>query len=220
MKQSPTIRGVYLITDREACLGRPLDEVVLAAVEGGVSLVQLREKEASTRAFVETAEQMKALLAPHTVPLIINDRVDVALAVQADGMHVGQDDMPYPLARKLAGPEAIIGLSVSNLEQIEQADAYDVNYLGVGSIFPSPTKPDAKGRWGLDGLAAVRRRSRHRLVAIGGIDESNAADVIRAGADCIAVVSAICSAPDPYQAAQTLNQIVEETLGARKEETK
>lgn len=220
MKELPTIRGVYLVTDREACLGRPLDQVVLAAVEGGVSLVQLREKEASTRAFVETAQRMKALLVPYAVPLIINDRVDVALAVHATGVHVGQDDMPYPLARKLAGPETIVGLSVSNLEQVEQAEAYDVDYLGVGSIFPSPTKPDAKGSWGIDGLAAVRRRSRHPLVAIGGIDEENAADVVRAGADCIAVVSAICSAADPYQASQTLSQIVEEALGARREEAK
>lgn len=217
-KSPGLLRGVYLVAGRDACLGRPLEDIVLQAVKGGVSIVQLREKEASTSDFVETAQRMKTLLAPFDVPLIINDRVDVALAVGADGVHVGQEDMPYPLARKLLGPEAIIGLSVDSREQVEEAEAYDVDYLGVGAIFATPTKPDAKGRWGISGLAQVRRKSRHRLVAIGGLDASNAADVVRAGADCIAVVSAICSAPDPYQAARTLNQIVQEALRERSEE--
>lgn len=217
--KSVALQGVCLVTHRDACLGRPLQDVVLQAVRGGVSVVQLREKEASTRDFIETAQRMKVLLSPFDVPLIINDRIDVALAVGAAGVHVGQEDMPYPLARKLLGPEAIIGLSVDSWEQVEEAEAYDVDYLGVGAIFPTPTKPDAKGRWGVSGLADVRRKSRHRLVAIGGLDAGNVADVVRAGADCIAVVSAICSAPDPYQAASNLNQIVQETLPERSQET-
>lgn len=211
-------RGVYLVTDRDACLERPLEDVVLQAVKGSVSIVQLREKEASTRAFVEAAQRMKALLAPFDVPLIINDRVDVALAVDADGVHVGQDDMPYPLARQLLGPEAIIGLSVDRWEHVEEAEDDDADYLGVGAIFATPTKPDAKGRWGVSGIAEVRRRSRHCLVAIGGVDASNAGEVVRAGADGVAVVSAICSAPDPYQAAKELRQIVQDALDERAKE--
>ena len=206
--------GLYLVTDRDLCRGRPLAEVVLQAVEGGVEIVQLREKNASTRFFVEEAQRLKRLLAPYGVPLIINDRVDVALAVEADGVHIGQEDMPYPLARKLLGPRAIIGLSVETIEQVQEAEAYDVDYLGVSPIFPTPTKTDTKGAWGLEGLSQVRRMSRHRLVAIGGLNAANAESVIRAGADAIAVVSAICSAPDPRQAAATLKRIISTTQWA------
>ncbi len=205
------MQELYLVTDRGLSLGRPLEEVVLQAVRGGVSIVQLREKQASTRFFIEQAERLKRLLAPYQVPLIINDRVDVALAVQADGVHLGQDDMPYPLARKLLGPKAIIGLSVETMAQVLEAEAYDVDYLGVSPIFPTPTKTDTKGAWGLEGLAQVRAASRHRLVAIGGLNASNVESVVRAGADCIAVVSAICSAPDPQKAAETLCQIIRST---------
>ena len=206
------MQGLYLVTDRRLSLGRPLEEVVLQAVKGGVSMVQLREKQSSTRCFVEQAERLKRLLAAHKVPLIINDRVDVALAVQADGVHLGQDDMPYPLARKLLGEKAIIGLSVETMDQVAEAEAYDVDYLGVSPIFPTPTKTDTWGAWGLKGLAQVRGASRHRLVAIGGLNATNAEDVVRAGADYIAVVSAICSAPDPQGAAEMLYQIIRSTL--------
>ena len=164
---------------------------------------------------MEEAERIKRLLAPYGVPLIINDRVDVALAVGADGVHVGQDDMPYPLARRLLGPKAIIGLSVETVEQVLEAEQYDVDYLGVSSIFETPTKTDTKGSWGLEGLARVRKLSRHRLVAIGGLNASNAESVVRAGADSIAVVSAICAAPDPYEAAATLSRIIESALAER-----
>lgn len=208
---------LYLVTDRDLCLGRPIEEVVLAAVRGGVSLVQLREKQATTRAFVAEAERLKRLLAAHGVPLIINDRIDVALAVGADGVHIGQEDMPYPLARRLLGPEAIIGLSVETEEQVREAEGYDVDYLGVSPILPTPTKTDTRGSWGLEGLARVRALSRHRLVAIGGLNASNAASAVRAGADSIAVVSAICSAPEPQAAAATLSRIIGEALRARKE---
>ena len=209
------MQGLYLVTDRALSLGRSLEEVVLGAVRGGAGIVQLREKDASTRFFVQEAERIKRLLAPYGVPLIINDRVDVALAVGADGVHVGQDDMPYPLARKLLGKRAIIGLSVETEEQVREAEAYDVDYLGVSPIFPTPTKTDTLGAWGLEGLARVRRLSRHRLVAIGALNATNAESVIRAGADCIAVVSAICSAPDPQEAAATLRRIIDAALAAR-----
>jgi thiamine-phosphate pyrophosphorylase len=208
------MKGLYLVTDRDLSLGRPLEEVVLQAVRGGVSVVQLREKQASTRFFVAEARRIKELLAPYNVPLLINDRVDVALAIGADGVHIGQNDMPYPLARRLLGQEAIIGLSVETKEQVHQAEAYDVEYLGVSPIFETPTKTDITGSWGLEGLAWVRKASRHPLVAIGGLNAANAASVIRAGADSIAVVSAICSAPEPQAAAETLNQVIQSALSS------
>lgn len=210
--------ALYLVTDRDLSLGRPLAEVVLQAVKGGVSMVQLREKQAPTRFFIEEARRIKELLAPYRVPLIINDRVDVALAVAADGVHVGQEDMPYPLARKLMGQQAIIGLSVETIDQVREAEDYDVDYLGVSPIYETPTKTDTKGSWGLEGLTRVRAMSRHQLVAIGGLKADNAEAVVRAGADSVAVVSAICSAPDPRQAAEELNRAIEVGLKARRQE--
>jgi thiamine-phosphate pyrophosphorylase len=201
------IEGIYLVTDRKACAPARIEEVVLQAVEGGVSVVQLREKELDTRRFVEEALRLQRLLKPKGVPLLINDRIDVALAAGADGVHIGQSDMPYPLARKLLGKQALIGLSVENEEQVMAAEVLDVDYLGVSAIFPTPTKVDTKHCWGLDGLRRVRNMSSHRLVAIGGIGIDNAAAVLEAGADALAVVSAICAAERPAQAAMALYEI-------------
>ena len=201
------MKGVYLVTDRTLIAGKSLEDTILQAVNGGVSVVQLREKEVSTRCFIEEAQRIKTLLAPYKVPLIINDRVDVALAVEADGVHIGQEDMPYPLTRKLLGKKAIIGLSVETMKQVLEAESYDVDYLGVSAIFATPTKTDTKNIWGIEGLRDIRKISRHPLVAIGGINASNAAEVVQAGADSVAVVSAICAAPDPQKAAQELHQI-------------
>ncbi len=202
------IGGLYLVTDRDLCLGRPLEEVVQKCVQGGVSMVQLREKDLPTREFINEALRIKTVLAATGVPLIINDRIDVAMATGAEGVHVGQDDMPYEMARKLLGPEAIIGLSVETEEQVYAAEKYDADYLGVSPVFETPTKTDTKGSWGLSGLAWVRRNSRHKLVAIGGLNETNIAGVVRAGADGIAVVSALCSARDPEETARTLSAII------------
>ncbi len=198
------MHGLYLVTDRALCGDRTVEDVVLAAVRGGVSYVQLREKELSTRLFIHQAFRIRDILAPLAVPLIINDRVDVALAVGADGVHVGQDDMPYGIARMLMGPRAIIGLSVETWQDVEQAQDLDVDYLGVSPVFETPTKSDTKGAWGLDGLARVKAYSRHPLVAIGGLNRDNVGAAVAAGADCVAVVSAVCSAPDPETAAREL----------------
>ena len=203
--------SLYLVTDRALSLGRPIEEVVMAAVEGGVSAVQLREKECSTREFVALARSLKQLLAGRGVPLLINDRVDVALAAGADGVHIGQSDMTYREARALLGTYALIGLSVETPSQAAEAESYDCDYLGVGPIFPTSTKPDAAPVWGLDRLKDLRAISRHRLVAIGGIGASNAALVATAGADGIAVVSAICSASDPRAAALALREMIKDT---------
>ena len=203
------MRGIHLVTDRGLCRNRTLSDVVMQAVQGGVSYVQLREKDITTRLFIEEARAIKKTLKPHNVPLIINDRIDVALACGAEGVHIGQDDMPYTIARKLMGPSAIIGLSVENWEDVEESQSLDVDYIGVSPIFPTPTKTDTKGAWGLEGLAKIKAFSRHPLVAIGGINESNAKEVIFAGADCIAIVSAICAAANPASATRSLKNIID-----------
>jgi thiamine-phosphate pyrophosphorylase len=196
--------SLYLVTDRRLSAPRSVEDVVRAALRGGITAVQLREKECATRDFIDLARALKAILGPAGIPLVINDRVDVALAACADGVHIGQSDMQYPDARRLLGPDAIIGLSVETPEQAARAASLDADYLGVGPIFPTPTKTGAAPAWGIEGLAALRRASRHVLVAIGGINRQNAGAVIEAGADGIAVVSAICAAPDPEQAAREL----------------
>ena len=209
------IRGLYLVTDSALVGDRALADVVMAAIDGGARTVQLREKTAGTRAFVDLARALRALLAPRGVPLIINDRVDVALAAGADGVHVGRNDMAYPDARRLLGPEAVIGLSVETMDDVTQAEPFDVDYLGVSPIFPSSTKTDTVGTWGIDGLAEVRRRSRHHLVAIGGLHAGNVGEVVAAGADAVAVVSAVCAAADPRAAASELAELVAAGAGHR-----
>ncbi|WP_022660994.1 thiamine phosphate synthase [Paucidesulfovibrio longus] len=207
--------GVYLVTDQGLCLGRGLLEVVAEAVRGGASMVQLREKKCDTRDFVALARRLKALLGPLGVPLLINDRVDVALAAGADGVHVGQSDMHPADVRGLIGPEAIVGLSVECMEHVLQADALGVDYLGVGPVYATATKPDHSEPWGLEGLRRVRAASRLPMVAIGSVNAENAAQVMETGMDGLAVVSAICSAPSPEQAAGALRDIVNNALRAR-----
>jgi len=196
---------LYLVTDTALCLGRGLPEVVLAAVAGGVSAVQLREKQLDTRAFIELARALKDLLAPLSVPLVINDRVDVALAVQADGVHLGQRDMPVTLARAMLPPHVFIGLSVESEQQVSDAAALDVDYLGLSPIFATATKLDTGTPWGLSGLSQTRLQTALPLIAIGGIHEHNALAVRQAGADGLAVVSAICAATSPREAAKRLS---------------
>lgn len=212
--------GLYLVTDRGLCLGRPLADVVAQAVAGGVSVVQLREKHASTREFVDLGRALLALLAPLGVPLIINDRLDVALAVGAQGAHLGQGDMPVAEARLLLGPQAVIGLSVETMDQLREAEGLPpglVDYYGLSPIFHTPTKTDAGPGWGLAGLGQARAEvdagSRLPLVAIGGIGPGNAASVLRCGANGLAVVSAICSAPDPQAASRVLREAVLQERG-------
>jgi len=209
------MKGLYFVTDRSLCGDKPLTDVILQAIRGGAACIQLREKDVTTRFFVEEARQIKALMAPFRVPLIINDRLDVALAVKADGVHVGQDDMPYEIARELMGPEAIIGISVETWEDVQRAEGLDVDYLGVSPVFATPTKTDTKEPWGLEGLIRIRAFSRHPLVAIGGLNPSNAGAVVMAGADSVAVVSAICASPDPYAASRELTGIIDSALASQ-----
>jgi thiamine-phosphate pyrophosphorylase len=202
---------LYLVTDDALCLGRPLAEVVERAVRGGVTMVQLREKEMSTRDFIRRAVEIKGILARYGIPLVINDRIDVALAVEADGVHIGQNDMPYEYIRKLIPGKMILGLSVETMAQVEEAEKYELDYMSVSPLFLTPTKTDLYREWGIRGLQEVCGSSRHKVIAIGGINASNAARVIGAGAEGVAVVSAICSAADPELESRKLASIIRES---------
>lgn len=201
---------LYLVTDRELSQGRSLEEVVSQAVAGGVTMVQLREKDASTGEFVDLAFRLKEILKPYNIPLIINDRADVALAVDADGLHIGQSDMPYKIARKLLGPDKIIGISVENMDDLLKANKLDVNYIGISPVYGTPTKTDTAEPFGLEGLKETVRLSIHPTVAIGGMNKHTAADVVATGCNGIAVVSAISSAENIKEASAELKMIVEE----------
>ena len=206
---------LYLVTDRDLSHGRSLEEVVSEAVAGGVTMVQLREKETSTGEFVDLANRLMHMLKPLGIPLIINDRVDVALAVDADGVHIGQSDMPYKIARKLLGPDKIIGLSVENFEDIDKANGLDVDYIGISPVYGTPTKTDTAEPFGLDGLLKAVSMSVHPTVAIGGMNKHTAADVMATGTDGIAVVSAISSALSPGLAAKELMEIIRRVQNGR-----
>ena len=200
--------SLYLVTDRKLSLGRSIEQVVEEAIKGGVTMVQLREKDCSMWEFISIAISLKQLLKPTRIPLIINDNVDVALAVDADGLHIGQGDTPYREARRLMGPNAIIGISVENDQQALEANQWDLDYIGISPVFLTSTKTDTAAALGLEGIARIKTLCRHPAVAIGGINLQNIGKIIAAGADGVAVVSAICSAVDPRAAARQLHQEV------------
>ncbi|MGA7813267.1 thiamine phosphate synthase, partial [Caballeronia sp.] len=191
--------SLYLVLDPVQCGGhaRALD-VTRAALDGGVTIVQLRAPEWHKRAWLELALDLLPLTRERGVPLIINDHVDVALACGADGVHVGQRDLPARVVREMLGARALIGLSVSDESQVDDANSLGsvIDYVGIGPVFDTATKPDASTACGIDGLAAMCARVWVPSVAIGGIQLHNAADVKRAGPGGIAVVSAICKAGD------------------------
>ena len=204
---------LYLVTDRDLSLGRSLEEVVSEAVAGGVTIVQLREKDAPTGEFVDLARRLMAQLKPLGIPLIINDRIDVALAVDADGVHIGQSDMRYEDARRLLGPDKIIGLSVENMDDLLEANRLDVDYICISPVYGTPTKIDTAEPFGLEGLRKAIAMSVHPTVAIGGMNASTIGEVIKAGTDGVAVVSAICSASSPRAAAKELSEIISLNYG-------
>lgn len=195
---------LYLVTDRSFLHGRNLIDVVMQAVAGGVTMVQLREKDIDTRTFIELGLELKQKLQQVNIPLIINDRVDVAMAIDADGVHIGQSDMQYSLARRLLGSNKIIGLSVENIDEVIVANSLNVDYIGISPVFTTQTKTDTAQPFGLSGLREAVRLSIHPTVAIGGINLQTKNDVLDCGADGIAVVSAIMAAENPKQAAKDL----------------
>ncbi len=206
--------SLYLVTDRGLARGRSTLEIVSAAVKAGATVVQLREKDCSTREFVEEALNIKGFLKTRDVPLIINDRLDVAQAVKADGVHLGQSDMPLTIAREILGDSMIIGISAESLQEAIEAEKGGADYLGVSPIYATPTKTDTALPLGLKGLRAIRKAVKLPLVGIGGLNRNNAADVIRSGADGVAVVSAIVAAADPETAASELKNIIAEAKQA------
>ena len=203
--------SLYLVTDRDLSRGRSTVEIVEASIKGGVTCVQLREKSCSTREFIAEARALKRLLQNQNIPLIINDRVDVALATEADGVHLGQDDMILEDARKLLGPAKIIGISAECLEDAIRAETAGADYIGISPVYATPTKTDTAPPLGLAGVKAIRAAVNLPLVGIGGIGPHNGAEVIKSGADGLAVVSAIVSASCPETAARTLRELVSRT---------
>lgn len=208
------------IVDPERANGRALDELARLVVAGGATLIQLRDKHGSTRRLIEEARAIKAALAGTGVPFVINDRVDVALIAEADGVHVGQDDMRVEDARRLLGPNAIIGLSIKTVALAEAAPVEELDYVGVGGVYATTSKDNPNTPIGVAGLGAIvaafRARKRDLPVCgIAGIDATNAAAVIGAGADGVAVISALSLKTDPQAAARQLRGIVDDTLRSR-----
>lgn len=199
--------SLYLVTDSELTKERGLYTCVEEGIEGGVTLLQLREKDKSTKYFYEMASKIKELAAKHNVPLIINDRMDIALAADADGLHIGQDDMPLTIARKYMGQEKLIGVSATSLEEALQAQKEGADYVGVGAVFTTPTKKDAK-YVSLEELTRIKAVLKIPVVAIGGINEHNAGKLWATGIDGISVISAILGKKDIKQAARDLRNII------------
>ena len=199
---------LYLVTDRSLSCGRSLEYIVEEAVKGGVTMVQLREKECSTREFYELGIRLKVILSAYGIPLIINDRLDIAMAIDADGLHFGQNDLPWKEARRLIGPDKILGLSIETIEQAKAANEMDIDYIGISPVFATPTKTDTFQPFGIEGLKAVSQICRHPGVAIGGINIDNARLIMESGASGIAVVSSISSAVNPCNAARKLMDVI------------
>lgn len=213
-RRRPVDISIYVVLDPSASVGRPLVEIARAAVTGGATILQYRDKHAATGTMVATTRALMAALAGRGVPLVVNDRVDVALAAAADGVHVGQDDMSAADARRLLGPDAIIGLSLNSVVEADAADLAVLDYVVGQCAFATASKADAPPPIGVAGIAeiaaAVRRRDPALPVgAISGITEANAGSVIAAGIDGVAVISAVGAAADPVAATRSLRHAVD-----------
>ncbi len=205
--------SLYLVTDRKLSLGRSNLEIIKAALDGGVTVVQLREKELTTRDFYNQAVEAKKMLKSRQIPLIINDRLDIALAVDADGVHIGQDDMPLDAARRILGSDKIIGVSVFTPDEASAAEAGGADYLGLSPIFITSTKPELTRQIGIKGIAAIRAAVKIPIVGIGSMNASNAYEAVSAGLDGVAVVSGIVSQKDITAAARRIKAEVMRAKG-------
>jgi thiamine-phosphate pyrophosphorylase len=211
---------LYALVDPERAGGYDLAELCWLCAAGGATLVQLRDKQGDTRQMIEEARAMRLNLAPMQVPLLINDRVDVALAAGADGVHVGQDDMPVEDARRLMGPDAIIGLSIKTVAQAEAAPVDLLDYVGIGGVYVTTSKNNPDRPIGLDGLARIaavfrRRRPGLPLCAIAGIDLANAGQTVAAGVDGVAVISALSLSPNPPDVAREMRAAIDKVIAGR-----
>lgn len=211
---------LYGLIDPQIARGRSLAELTIAAVKGGATLIQYRDKNAETREMIERARSIKAALAGSMVPFLVNDRIDVALAAGADGIHIGQQDMHAQDARTILGPSAVVGLTVNNGEHAEEALRLPIDYACIGSVFPTGSKSNIEKPIGLNGLSALTDHIRRKhpylpIGAIAGIDINNAASVIAAGSDGIAVISALFGSDDVTAAAMDLRATVDMALQHR-----
>ncbi|KMQ58434.1 thiamine-phosphate pyrophosphorylase [Chryseobacterium angstadtii] len=201
---------LYLVISEADCMGRNFLQVAEQAILGGVDVIQLREKNSSTESFLQKAQKLIEITDKHSIPLIINDNVEVAEHVNAAGIHVGNTDAPPDFLRQRPLlHQKIIGYSIEYLSQLDNEQTLVSDYLGISPVFRTDTKTDTITEWGLEGIKTIRQLTEKPLVAIGHIHNGNAREVIDAGADCLAVVSAICSAQDPQKAAYQLkNEIL------------
>lgn len=195
---------LYLVTDRGILKGRDLFKAVEAAIKGGVTLVQLREKDISTLDFYNIAVKMKVLTKHYNVPLIINDRLDIAISADADGLHIGQSDLPLEVARKLLGKEKILGYSVSSIDEAVYGEKNGADYLGAGPVYPTGSKLDAVSPIGIDNLGRIVKGVSIPVVGIGGIGISNLSEVKAAGAKGISLISAVLGKDDIQGASREL----------------
>ena len=193
--------SLYLVLDPVLCAEKGMVQTAIEAVQGGATVVQLRAPDWKKRAFYDCAVELKAALKPYGVPLIINDHVDVAIAMDADGVHVGQKDLPVDIVRQMIGQDKILGLSVSNIEEALACDTSIVDYIGIGPIFATSTKPDAAPAMGIEGFAQAAQHCPLPNVAIGSVKEKDIVDLVNVGCHGIAVVSAICGQPNVKKAA-------------------
>ncbi|WP_436346548.1 thiamine phosphate synthase [Natronorubrum sp. FCH18a] len=211
----PSNYGTYLVTQQSISAERSTPEIVRAAIDGGVDVVQLREKETEARFRYDLGRELRELTAEAGVELIVNDRIDIAQAIGADGVHVGQSDLPVSVARDLLGPEAVVGCSTSTVEEALEADADGADYLGVGAVYGTSSKDVAAEEDGVgpERIAAITDAVSIPVVGIGGITADNAGPVVEAGAAGVAVISEITAAEDPQAATAALAETVETAKG-------
>lgn len=196
---------LYLVTDREMLKNRDIFFAVEMAIKGGVTLIQLREKDITTEEFYKIALKLKEITSKYNVSLIINDRLDIALAVDADGVHVGQQDMPAAVVRKIIGNDKILGVSAATLEEAKKAEKDGADYVGIGAIFPTSTKDDARAV-NINELIKMKKALNIPVVAIGGICEKNIEFLAPAKIDGVAVISAILGKEDVKAASEGLRK--------------
>ncbi|MGB8955154.1 MAG: thiamine phosphate synthase, partial [Tumebacillaceae bacterium] len=203
----------YVITGQAFLKGRRLEDVIAAAIRGGADTVQLREKDFNGRELLASGHLLRRVTRDLGARLIVNDRIDVAKAVDADGVHLGQNDLPIEVARAILGPDKLVGLSTHNVEEAVAAERAGANYIGLGPMKPTTTKLDTEPVVGPIGVREVRRHVRLPIVAIGGIKQEDVAEIIRSGANAVAIISAIVGSDDVEAAARNIRNIVDEERG-------
>ena len=207
-KQRLSKANLYVIADKKICKDKNIEEVVIQAIEGGAEMIQYRDKESSDREFLELASILQNICQNRKIPFIINDRVDIAAYIKPDGVHLGQDDLPLKIARKILGSSKIIGISTKNIEQAKEAEKHGADYVGIGPIFDTLTKKIEKPL-GLEIIKQAEKNLKIPFFPIGGINSENLDQVIEAGSRRMAVGSAVLSANDVKTAARNLSEKIQ-----------